>query len=258
MSHPPACPSAADETYDLRLLERSHEKWRRSPALRAYYESLYRDMAAQAAPGPALEIGSGCGVIRDFIPGVVTSDVRKTRFVDCAASAYALEGVGGGPWATVFLLDVLHHLREPMRFLASAARSLRSHGRIVMGEPAATPGGRLFYRLFHHEPIRPEAVHPPYAFPSDAHDTEFANMGMAWALFWRDRESVGVKLRDLGLRIATVRFRDVFCYPASGGFSRPALLPAGLLRAGLAAERMIPQAVLAQLGLRIVVALEKE
>jgi len=257
MSQPPSCPSARDETYDLRLLERSHAKWQRSAALRVCYGDIYGEMARLASVGPALEIGSGCGFIREFIPGVVTSDVCKTRFVDREASAYALETVEGGPWSTIYLLDVLHHLREPMRFFASAARALRDGGRIVMVEPAATPFGRTFYRLCHHEPIEPERVREPYVFSADTPNGDFANMGMAWALFRRDRTEVESRLRELGIRISAVRYRDLVCYPASGGFSRPAFLPAGLLRLGLAIERLLPQWLMARLALRMVVALEK-
>ncbi|RMD76207.1 MAG: hypothetical protein D6820_13155, partial [Lentisphaerae bacterium] len=167
-------------TYDLSLLEPSLAKWRASEALRMAYGSLYRQMHSAALPGPALEVGSGIGVIREFIPGVVTSDVAATPYVDCALSAYELPTNHGGPWATVYLLDVLHHLRRPFAFFESAASVLDIGGRIIMMEPAATPGGRLFYRLFHHEPIVPAAINAPYDFREDKYGGEFANMAMAW------------------------------------------------------------------------------
>lgn len=247
-----------DETYDLGLLEKSHAKWKSSAALRAVYGSIYREMQAMAASGPALELGSGCGVIREFIPDVVTSDLRKTRFVDRAASAYTLDVVSGAPWSTIYLLDVLHHLREPMRFFAGAARVLRPGGRLVMAEPAATPWGRCFYGMAHHEPMKAERIHAPYVCPADTPDGEFANMAMAWTLFCRDRAEVAARLADIGLREVKLRFRDVLFYPASGGFSHRATLPAEILRWGMRLEGALPQPVLARLGLRMVVALERQ
>lgn len=257
MSPPLTCPSNPDETYDLRLLERSHAKWKRSPALRAYYESVYRQMAAFAAPGPALEVGSGCGFICDFIPEVVTTDVCATRFVPRAASAYALEAVAGGPWSTIYLLDVLHHLREPMRFFDSAARALRSGGRIVLMEPAATALGRVFYRMFHHEPIEPAGVGQPYIFGSSESSPEFANMGIGWAMFGRDREHVQQMLSRRGLALLTVRFRDLVSYPVTGGFSGPALLPATCVRALGGIEARLPSWLLAKTALRMLIVVER-
>ena len=54
-----------------------------------------------------------------------------------------------------------------------------------------------------------------------------------------------------------MRYRDVLAYPATGGFSRRSLLPAGLVRALLAAEGALPQPVLRRLGLRMLVVIEK-
>jgi SAM-dependent methyltransferase len=245
------------ETYDLALLERSRERWQASPALRVYYGDLYRAMAAVAVPGPALEIGSGCGTMREFVSGVVTSDVRQTRYVEVAASAYELERVAGGPWATLYALDVLHHLREPRRFLASAAGVLRPAGRLVLVEPAATPFGRCFYGLCHHEPMAPGRLRAPYQFAPDGERGDFANMGMAWALFVRDRSATLAWLHGIGLAVVEVRFRDVLAYPGTGGFSGPRLLPAAVVRGLLAVEVRLPQAVLRWLGLRMMIVIEK-
>jgi hypothetical protein len=242
-------------TYDLALLEASLAKWRNSPALRALYGDIFREICGRLRPGATLELGSGIGVIKEFLPGVVTSDIAKTRFVDRAVSAYAI-GAEGGPWHNLVAFDVLHHLREPFRFFASAATALAPEGRLVLVEPAGTPLGRWFYRLFHHEPCRPDDVNPPFAFASDD-GGGFANMGMGQALFHRHRAATGRRLAALGLRIALVRYRDVLGYPATGGFSRRSLLPAGPVRALLAAEGALPQPVLRLLGLRMLVVLDK-
>lgn len=246
-----------DETYDLGLLESSAQKWNSSPALRTVYGDIYRRMQEAAESGQALDIGSGCGLIRNFIDNVVTSDIRKTRFVDTAASAYAIEEVPGGPWQTLYLLDVLHHLCEPYRFFESAARSLRPNGRIIIVEPAATPLGRLFYKLFHHEPMRPSEITPPYVFSGDADTGDFANMAMAWSLFVRDHDQTIKRLSETGLALKHIRFRDLLAYPATGGFSKPSVLPAFLLRGLLGLERCLPQFLIRFLALRMMIVIEQ-
>ena len=241
------------QTYDLSLLERSHAKWRQSAALRAFYCHLFTDMAADLPPGRVLEIGSGIGNARECLPFVETSDVAPTPFVHRAVSAYAIPADG---WAAIMAVDVLHHLEEPLAFLASASAALAPGGRIVLAEPAATAWGRAFYSRFHHEPCEPGRLRAPYRFQAAA-DGSFANMGMATALFERDRGLVMPELARRHLRLAGLRHRDVLGYPATGGFSHRAFLPAALVRALLALESALPQALLRRIGLRLIVVLER-
>ncbi|MBL9214681.1 MAG: hypothetical protein JNG83_04315 [Opitutaceae bacterium] len=241
-------------TYDLSLLDRSERKWRGSPALRAVYGDIFSEIGRRLVPGRTLEIGSGIGMAREFIPGLVTSDIVATRFAARGVSAY---DVPREEWGNIVAVDMLHHLVEPLRFLASAAAALRPGGRIVLAEPAGTAWGRIFYAWFHHEPCQPGNVRPPFRFAA-APGGAFANMGMAHVLFGRERVRVENELREHGLRIAGVRYRDLLAYPATGGFSHRALLPAGLIRGLLALERLVPQVLMRFLALRLVVVLEKD
>ncbi|HYD84173.1 MAG TPA: hypothetical protein VEA63_08965, partial [Opitutus sp.] len=129
--------------------------------------------------------------------------------------------------------------------------------RLVLAEPAATRIGRAFYRAFHHEPCDPETLRAPWVFGAEAKSGEFANMGMAWALFVRDRANVAAPLAEYGLAIAEVSFRDGLAYPATGGLSKPALLPAPAIRGLLRIEQRLPQRFWRFWGLRMIVVLEK-
>lgn len=240
-------------TYDLTLLEQSLAKWKNSPALQTVYADIFSAMRRALAPGRTLELGSGIGLARDYIPDLVTSDIVATRFVDRAVSAYEIPSEG---WGNLIAFDVLHHLQEPLRFFASASRALAVGGRIVLAEPAGTPGGRLFYRCFHHEPCRPEIVQPPFLFPAEA-DGSFANMGMAHALFGRYRRHVESRLNELGLKVVAVNYRDLLAYPATGGFSHRAILPALFLRGLLGLEQLLPQFLLKLTALRVMVVMQK-
>lgn len=245
-----------DVTYDLGLLEGSRRKWDQSSGLRLVYRSIFSDMMDIAGDGDVLDIGSGVGFLKLDYPNVTTSDVVKTPFVDCAVSAYDI-GSSGCRWDAIVAMDVLHHLREPMRFMRSASESLKPEGRIVLVEPAATPFGRWFYRSFHHEPCKPDRLKAPYLFEADDADGNFANMGMGWAMFQRDRASMEPCLATVGLTVRSVRFRDVLAYPATGGLSRSQMLPTAVLRLLLSIERVAPQAVLRCMGLRMIIVLER-
>ena len=246
----------ADITYDLGLLEGSRAKWERSQGLRTVYRSIFRDILSAVGEGDVLDIGSGAGFLKIDHPWVTTSDVVKTPYVDLAVSAYEI-GATGRCWSGIVAMDVLHHLREPFRFLESAAGSLEPGGRIALAEPAATPMGRFFYRLFHHEPCRPGRLSEPWLFEADSADGDFANMGMGWALFDRDRAATEDRLAGLNLSLVSVRYRDLFAYPATGGLSRKQMLPDGLYPGLLRAEGAMPQWLLRILGLRMIVVLER-
>lgn len=245
-----------DVTYDLDLLTQSRHKWENSAGVRTVYRAIFKEALHYAKPGAILEVGAGAGFLKEEFPEVVTSDIAKTPYVEMELSAYEIED-GGRSWSTIVAMDVMHHLRDPFRFFRSASASLEPGGRVVLIEPAGTWWGRCFYRLFHQEPCRPDRVCPPYVFEPDDAAGNFANMGMGWALFQRDRESVGQLLDSSGLKLVEVRFRDVVAYPATGGLSHRQFLPTWLLRWMISLERVLPQWVLAHLGLRMIVVLER-
>ena len=59
---------------------------------------------------------------------------------------------------------------------------------VISGAVAARSlGGRLFYSLFHHEPIQPQKIRAPFEFESNGVDGAFVNMGMGVGLFERCR-----------------------------------------------------------------------
>lgn len=227
----------------------------KSSGLRLVYRSIFAELMKYAGNGTVLDIGAGVGFLKIDHPNVTTSDVVKTPFVDCAVSAYDIEA-SGCLWDAIVAMDVLHHLREPLRFLASASRSLKPGGRIVLIEPAATAFGRWFYRRFHHEPCLPGQLAAPYRFEADDADGNFANMGMGWALFQRDRDAMEKQLEGMGLTVRSVFYRDLFAYPATGGLSHRQFLPTWVLKGFLGVERVLPQWVLRRTGLRMLIVLE--
>ena len=245
----------ADITYDLELLTRSRSKWESSSGVRLVYGAIFEEAMGFSKSNRILEIGSGAGFLKELYPEVVTSDIVLTPYVEREVSAYEIEK-SGERWGTIIAMDVLHHLREPLRFFSSASASLTPGGRLILIEPAGTLMGRAFYGLFHQEPCRPDGLRDPYCFEADDEEGNFANMGMGWALFHRDRGEINRRLAAMGLRAVAVRFRDVLAYPATGGLSRNQLLPTGLLRLILSLERVLPQWALARIGLRMVIVLE--
>lgn len=250
----------ADEqiTYDLDLLEASERAWKSNDGLRCVYDSLYADMKAACSGDRVLEIGSGIGASREVFSEITTTDIVKTPYVDRAMSAYEIEPESEDQmWSDIIALDVLHHLREPIRFFESAASALEPGGRVILMEPAATFFGKIFYKLFHHEPIVPAEITPPFNFDPNGVGHEFANMGMGVALFVDHLEAVNDLLADSGLSVDDVSFRDMLAYPLTGGYSRSQLLPTAGISGLMKLESKLPKSWMRGLGLRMLIVLEK-
>ena len=128
------------------------EVWDRKPVLRAIYGDIYRRILQHVVPGPILEIGGGSGNFKDFAPGTVSSDILPAPWLDLVCDAQALP-FADASFANIVMVDVLHHIESPLRFLNEAARVLRPGGRLIACEPAITPLSGIFYRLFHDEPV---------------------------------------------------------------------------------------------------------
>ena len=133
----------------------------------------------------------------------------------------------------IVMTDVLHHLPEPRRFLAEAARCVRPGGVVVMIEPWATPWSRLIYRHLHHEPFRPEA---DWTFPRSG-PLSGANGALPWILFERDRQQFEREFPEW--KIDGIELMMPFCYLLSGGVSLRSLVPGWTFPALRGFERLL-------------------
>jgi len=208
------------------IIDRRRLLIHRKRFLHELYREWYRGLAGTLPdpPGAVLELGSGAGFLAEVVPGVVTSDVVPCRGIDLVADACSLPVTAGSVRAVV-LVDVLHHLADPIAFLAEAARCVRPGGVVTMVEPWVTSWSRLVYRHLHHEPFDDCATSwsTPVAGPLAG-----ANGALPWILFARDWQRVA-ELRPEWRR-ASITPMMPFAYLASGGVSRRSLLPGGAYR----------------------------
>jgi SAM-dependent methyltransferase len=200
----------------------------RRPVIREkrFLEEFYRDVYAffvsrrpRLPDGVEVECGSGAGFFKEFLPGVVTSDVMGLRGVDEVISALELPYDDDSVRA-IYMLDVFHHLSDPARFLSEAARCLKKGGRILMVEPANTLWGRFVYRNFHHEPFEPGAV--DWCLP-DHGPLSTANGALPWIVFQRDRARFQREFPSLA--VEELECFGPLTYLFSGGVSMRRLAP---------------------------------
>lgn len=124
------------------------------PELERVYRAWFRRLlSALNGCEPIVEIGAGPGLLKSQAPLAVSTDVVVLPWVDVVCDAAFLpfrsETIGG-----LVMVDVLHHLPRPLRFLAEAARVLRVGGRMAVIEPWISPLSYVMYRAFHYERCR--------------------------------------------------------------------------------------------------------
>lgn len=242
----------------LARFELHRQAWAQNRPLRALYADLYARVAAELPPrarGRRIELGSGPGFAREFIPDIELTDLVRAPWHDGELSAESLPFADRAVGALV-LFDVLHHLPSPRRFFEEATRVLAPGGRIVMCEPYISALSYPVYKFLHEEPLDLGA--DPLA-PQDAaggRDPFDANQGIPTLLFGRGRPAFAEAFPALS--IVRVQHMTGFSFPASGGFSHAPLLPWPLWSLLHRLDARLPPALMRWAAFRMLVVIERQ
>lgn len=229
--------------------------WQRKPVLRLVYADYFNRIASHCIPGRTLEIGGGIGNLKELLPDVTSSDIQLSENLDVVADAQNLP-IKNGALSNIVMLDVLHHLEFPVKFLRDASRALKPGGRIVMIEPAITPGSTLFYRFIHHEPVITSADPLLDGKPDHGRDPYDSNQAIPTLLATKYREPMQREVPDLAL--SKTEWFSFFAYPLSGGFKPWALISQGMARRLLKAEGWLEKPFGRLAGFRLLLVMEKK
>ncbi len=228
--------------------------WDSKPVLRTIYSDFFARLAGHCKAGRTLEIGGGIGNLKEMLPDAVSSDIQYADHLDFVADAQSLPS-GKNAFANIVMLDVLHHLEFPVRFLQEAMRTLEPGGRIVMVEPAITFGSSLFYRLIHHEPVVMSADPLVDGEPDPARDPYDSNQAIPTLLVTKYRR----KQQQLipGLKLRNVEWFSFLAYPLSGGFKPWSLISEPMARRLLGLEKFLERPLGRIFGFRVLIVFEK-
>ena len=236
--------------YPRERLEYERQIWKQKSSLRTLKADYYAQVRAllPAQRKRVVELGSGCGGLKESIPGVIQTDIFPTPWVDVVTAAERL------PFADASVdgligLDVLHHLEEPLRFFREAARVLRAGGRLILIDPYVSLGSWLPWHCLHHEAC---SMREPYDL-----NGRFDRENNARATLWFDGNRARTEAQIRPLRLEALKTFDLFYYPLTGGFRPWSLIPSGAAPLLLRADRWLGRWLGRWFGYRILLAFEK-
>ena len=130
------------------------------------------------------------------------------------------------------MIDVLHHLADPVGYLHEAARVLKTGGRMISIEPFPTFFSLFIYKRFHPEPfimdidyfVKTPSVSSVCSVAKNKKDPWEANQAAAYLLFFKHRKTF---LSHFQGRFKIIKRKRMSCilYPGSGGFENKAMIP---------------------------------
>lgn len=212
------------------------EAWEEKAVLREIYLDYYQRIKTELVPGLTLEVGSGCGSFKEELGDVITTDIVRSSWIDVVADAQALP-LKAGTLFNIIMVDVLHHLGNPLAFLKEASRVLTTGGKLVLMEPAITPISLFFYHFFH--PERVDFSYQPHRdFRPAKSDNPFdGNQAIPTLLFGKYKSFLASSLPEF--RLTKKERLSFVAYPLSGGYRRWSLVPAKLVKPILSVERKL-------------------
>jgi SAM-dependent methyltransferase len=207
---------------------------KKKPLVRLVYDAWYRLIVARipTGDGSVLELGSGSGYFRDFVPDLIRSDVFFCTNADLVVDARHLP-FSTGSLKAIVMTDVFHHIQHVELFLREATRCLRPGGRIVMIEPWVSHWSKFIWKV-HPEPFLPEA--PTWDIPHGG-PLSHANIALPWIVFVRDKGLLHANFPELAIQ--EVLPMMPFLFLVSGGLSLRSLVPARAYRSIERLERML-------------------
>jgi SAM-dependent methyltransferase len=215
-----------------------HTYWDKKPALRQAYGRFYALIASQLSSGSkrVVELGSGMGNIKEFIPDCLTTDMFPTPWSEQVENAYHLTFADGSV-SDLVMVDVFHHLQYPGTALREFFRVLRPGGKVLMLEPSLGALGFLVFAFLH-----PEGVKLRHQIEWDAPQglnlidpAYYTSQGNATKIF------LGGGYRELladWKDIQVIRLSAI-AYLGSGGYTKPQLVPNRVMPLLILAERLL-------------------
>ena len=220
------------------ILSRHKETWEKKKILRIIYENWYRKIISDlnADGGKTVELGSGSGNFKEYLPELISSDIDPCSWLDMSFDAHKMPFTDES-LSNIVMIDVFHHLYNPIMFLNEAYRVLKKGGRIIMLEPFPSPFSLMIYKRFHPEPFIFETDYFNMSGLSDK-DPWDSNQAIPYLIFFKHIDKFN---KTFGSKFEIIKSEKMsfILYPASGGFENKQMIPDFMIPAFKITEKIL-------------------
>lgn len=208
-------------------LKKHRRVWKEKKILRYIYGEWYGKIISDLLPGKTIELGSGIGSFKDFKPDAITSDYQKQSWLDMSFDAHKMP-FRKSSVSNLVLLDVLHHLEDPLDFFKEASRVLKKGGKIVMLEPYPSFFSLPVYRKFHPEPFIFDVDYFSKIQKTTGKEPWDSNQAIPFLIFFKKNAAFRKKFKN-DFKIEKLEKLSFILYPLSGGFENKSFIPDSLI-----------------------------
>jgi SAM-dependent methyltransferase len=219
---------------DLAATLSSKDLLRRNRNLFFWYRTLYQFLVPDClenGDSRVLEIGSGASPLKAIAPACITSDVLPLDYVDHVFDCHEVDSydkIPDGSIDVILLVNVLHHLRDPILFLNSARTKLAKTGEVIMVEPFFSMLSYPIYQFLHHEEVNFSISEP--ILPQIKGPLSSSNQAIPYLIFFRRKDWLAQIAHNYDLDRIDIQHYTGIAYFATGGISRVIPIPHGIYR----------------------------
>lgn len=228
---------------DLDLTLRNRARLLENSNLMHWYRELYQQLFSRVPQLEAkriLEIGSGTSPLKTFCPEIITSDILQLDYLDHVFDCHEIDrfkGVREQSLDIIVLVNVLHHLRDPILFLQKATHKLAEGGEVYLVEPYFSAVSTFLYRFLHPEPVRFGISHPVLDKIEGPLST--ANQAIPFMIFFSHPQWRAALADVYDLNRTRLEFFSGLSYMMTGGISRRIPIPARVYRAAFSIDQRL-------------------
>ena len=227
-----------------KILLQHRKVWEKKKCLQLVYKDWYRYIKEYiniGKDGTVLEIGGGIGNLKEYLLhcGIksISCDIIYCKWLDCVFDAHLIP-IKNNSISAIVMINVLHHLGNPIKFLHEAYRILKPEGRLIMLEPFSSLFSYMPYKLFHKEPFNYRIDYFNDERLLCSKDPFDANQAIAKILFYNKKDKF-FSLFKGAFRLLAKQHIGFAAWPLTGGFEGKKIIPDFLVSFLLHCERFL-------------------